>query len=48
MKQYIVLVSMIALGIFIFNVIAGSGDGSIYESMCELWEKGAEIRTYTP
>ncbi len=48
MKQYIVLVSMVALGVFIFNTIAGSGDDSIATAMKGLWQKGLEVRTYTP
>jgi hypothetical protein len=32
MKQFIVLMAMIALGIFIYNLIAG-GDGSLTEAV---------------
>lgn len=47
MKQYIVLISLIALGTFIFNIIAG-GDGSILSGLAGLWQKELEIRTYAP
>ncbi|MDR0519879.1 MAG: hypothetical protein LBG82_07540 [Clostridiales Family XIII bacterium] len=29
MKQYIVMIAMIALGVFIYGLIAGSSDGSL-------------------
>jgi hypothetical protein len=29
MKQYIVLIALIALGVFIYGVIAGTGDDSL-------------------
>ncbi len=48
LKQYMVLVSMVVLGIFIFEIIAGDDPNSIVNSMANLWEKGLEVRTYTP
>ena len=33
MKQYMVLVSLIALGVFIFNLVAGQGDDSILNAL---------------
>jgi hypothetical protein len=32
-KQYIVLIGMIALGIFLFQLIAGSGDDSMLSTL---------------
>ncbi|MDR3305985.1 MAG: hypothetical protein LBS85_08210 [Clostridiales Family XIII bacterium] len=37
MKQFIVLMAMIALGVFIYQCIAGP-DGSILESLRALWQ----------
>lgn len=48
MKQFIVLAAMVALGIYIYNVIAGPEPGSIMSSLSGLWLKGVEIRSYTP
>jgi len=36
MKQFIVLMSMIALGLFLYNYIAGNED-SILASLKQLW-----------
>ncbi|MGP1569932.1 MAG: hypothetical protein ACTTH0_03335 [Eubacteriales bacterium] len=47
MKQYIVLLSMIALGVFIYDVIVG-GDGSILAVLSGLWAKELAVRTYRP
>ena len=48
MKQYIVLMSLIALGVYIFEIIAGDGSDSIYSLLGELWQQGMEIRSYNP
>ncbi len=48
MKQYIVLISMIILGIYIFNILAGNGEDSVYSSLQGAWQQGVVIRTYTP
>lgn len=48
MKQYVVLISMIMLGIYIFNMIAGTGEESIYSSLQHVWQQGVTIRTYSP
>ena len=37
MKQYIVLMSLILLGVFIFKLILGSGDGSILSAIGEVF-----------
>lgn len=46
MKQMIVLVSMIMLGIFIFELIAGNGDNTVMSALGELWEEGLDARNY--
>ncbi len=48
MKQLIVLISMIMLGMYMFNMIVGDNENSIGTSMKDIWAKGIEIRTYTP
>ncbi|MFV0516296.1 MAG: hypothetical protein ACK5MV_02760 [Aminipila sp.] len=48
MKQLIVLISMIMLGMYMFNIIVGDNENSIGTSMKDIWAKGIEIRTYTP
>ncbi|QIB69933.1 hypothetical protein Ami103574_11640 [Aminipila butyrica] len=48
MKQYLVLISMVMLGIYIFNMIAGNGPDSIHTSLEYIWEQGIAVRTYTP
>lgn len=48
MKQFIVLAATVALGIFIYNVIAGPEPDSIMSTLSGLWVKGVEIRSYTP
>jgi hypothetical protein len=41
MKQYIVLASLIALGVFIYGIIAGP-DGSVASASGEVLRQGAE------
>ena len=48
MKQYMVLMSMVVLGTYIFNIIAGGDSESMNSCMQRLWQKGVELRTYTP
>ncbi|MBR0130308.1 MAG: hypothetical protein IJM08_03285 [Firmicutes bacterium] len=45
MKQLIILVSTIILGIFIFRMVAGPEDGSIYSSVKRLWQSEIQVRT---
>ena len=45
MKQLIVLVASIMLGIFIFGLIAGPQDGSIYSEVKGVWQQEIEART---
>ncbi len=46
MKQMIVMVSMITLGIFIFNLVAGPSDDSILNGIGKLWQAGLDARNY--
>ena len=48
MKQMIIMTAMVALGIFIYQLIAGKGDGGIAGALADLWRHEIEIRTYTP
>lgn len=48
MKQYMVLMSMVVLGVYIFNLIAGNDSDSMSSCMQVMWQKGVEMRTYTP
>ena len=43
MKQLIVLVATMLLGLALYGMIAG-GENSIYSSMTEAWEKEADLR----
>jgi len=47
MKQIIVMAAMIALGVALYQLIAG-GDGSIAAALSDLWRHEIAIRTYTP
>ncbi|HPX71005.1 MAG TPA: hypothetical protein PL035_02485 [Bacillota bacterium] len=44
MKQLIVLTAMILLGIFIFQLIAGRQDGSVFNEVKNVWEMEIEAR----
>ncbi len=48
MKQFIVLCSMIVLGIVIYNMIMGPGEDSVINIVSVFWENGIAIRTSTP
>ena len=45
MKQLIVLVAMILLGVILFGLIAGPEDSSTYSVVRGLWESEMEART---
>lgn len=45
MKQLIVLVAMITLGIFIFNLVAGPDDDSIKSGLERVWQNELTIKT---
>ena len=44
MKEFIVMSAMIMLGIFIFNMIAGSGDDSILTALSNFFRSEVETR----
>jgi len=44
MKECIVLVASIALGVFIYGLIAGADDGSMMAVMSDVWEAGLSAR----
>lgn len=48
MKQYMVLMSMVVLGVYIFDLIAGGDSDSMSSCMQAMWQNGVEMRTYTP
>ena len=48
MKQLIVMMVMIVLGVAIFNLIAGDDDHSILNVMKGVWKEEIEIRTSYP
>ena len=45
MKQLIVLVSMIMLGVILFGLIAGPEDSSTYSVVKGVWESEIDART---
>lgn len=45
MKQFIVLVAMIALGVFIYAIIAGPGDNTIKSGLGQSWEECIKMRS---
>lgn len=48
MKQLVVLGAMIALGLFIYGLIAGTGEDSILTGLGTAWEKNIETRSTYP
>lgn len=48
MKQLIVMMAMIVLGIAIFNLIAGGDDSSIVSVIKGVWEQEIQMRTSSP
>lgn len=48
MKQFIVLIAMIALGIVIYQLVAGPGDYSILSGMGRCWEEMVSLRSEFP
>ena len=45
MKELIVLVASIMLGLFLFNLIAGEGDDSMYSVVKDVWNREIRVRT---
>ncbi|MDD3350076.1 MAG: hypothetical protein PHC40_04370 [Eubacteriales bacterium] len=48
MKQFIVLSAMVALGIFVFQLIAGPDESSIVNLLGSAWSHEILLRTATP
>ena len=40
LKQLIIMVAMILLGLFMYGIIAGDEEGSVYSSLGEVWKQG--------
>ena len=47
MKQFIVLCAMVALGVFLFHLVAG-GDDSLYGAVKTVWEGEIAARSVFP
>jgi len=45
LKQLIVLISSIMLGIIIFSLIAGPNEGSVYSAVKSVWQTELSIKT---
>lgn len=45
MKQFIVLIAMIALGVFIYGIIAGPGENTIKSGLGVSWEECIKMRS---
>ncbi|MBO4992133.1 MAG: hypothetical protein J6E42_08270 [Firmicutes bacterium] len=48
MKQVIVMVAAILLGVHLFGLIAGPGEGSIRSTVGSLWQQEITMRTAEP
>lgn len=48
MKQFIIIMASLMLGIIIYNMIAGPDEGSIMSSVKHVWEEEIEMRTGGP
>jgi hypothetical protein len=48
MKQFIVLVAMLALGLSIYSMVAGPDDDSMLSSVKGIWAGEIELRTREP
>ena len=47
MKQFIVMSAMVMLGIFIYNMIAGTGEGSLINELAGFFKNEIESRGAT-
>ncbi|MBQ1524900.1 MAG: hypothetical protein IIZ55_07210 [Firmicutes bacterium] len=45
MKQLIIMTASVLLGIFLFGLIAGSGEDSVYSSVKRLWNREISVHT---
>ena len=48
MKQLIIMVAMVGLGILIFRLIAGDEEGSLVSVMGNLWGQEIDLRKRVP
>ena len=48
MKQLLIMVAMVALGIAIYNLITGPSDDSIKSVVEDVWKQQVVIRTDQP
>lgn len=45
MKQFIILVAMIGLGVFIYGIIAGPGEDSLESCLAKSWQESIQVRS---
>ena len=45
MKELIILIASLMLGLFLFNLIAGDRDNSIYSAVKGVWNQEIRVRT---
>jgi hypothetical protein len=48
MKQFIVMSGMILLGVFIYQLILGPGEDSLFSFMAGFWGESLESRSRMP
>jgi hypothetical protein len=47
-KQFIVLIATVALGLAIYGMIAGPGEDSMFSAVKEIWADEIELRAREP
>ncbi len=45
MKDFIVLIAMILLGLAVFNLIAGPDENSIKSTLNDVWQQELQLKT---
>lgn len=48
MKQFIVMMATIALGVVLYQLIAGEGPDSMVSALSEVWKQEIQSRTLSP
>jgi hypothetical protein len=48
MKQFIILIAMVGLGLVIYGMIAGSDGNSVFSSVKVIWADEIELRAREP
>lgn len=48
MKQFLVMLASIALGIFLFHLIMGQQDSSLFSCVQGVWKQQIELKSYQP